>query len=381
MKYYVIAGEASGDLHGANLLTELLKRDSDARIRFWGGDRMAEVAARSGKGDDIVQVRHIRDLAYMGFVEVVSHLGTVLGNIRLCKQDIVKFNPDVAIYIDYPGFNLKIAEFAHKKGIKNLHYISPQVWAWKKGRLVPMRKNLDRLCYILPMERDFYAENYMPQAVYVGHPLLDEVARYREGKDSVRIGGDSERKIIALLPGSRKQELRRMLPMMVELAKRHAEYRFVVAGMKLIGKDFYEGLIPKESKNIEVLFDRTYDLLSEAHAAVVCSGTATLETALFGVPQVVCYRCNPLSAAIVKRFIDSKLKYISLVNLIADRRVVCELIQDDLTSGRLETEFESITVNDDARDRMKQEYDEVAALLGGAGASGRTADEAIELTK
>lgn len=379
MKYYIIAGEASGDLHGANLLKELLAKDSDAHIRYWGGDRMASVAMESGKGNDILQVRHIRDLAFMGIVEVVSHLGAVLGNIRFCKRDIMEYNPDVIVYIDYPSFNLKIAKFAHAQGFKNLHYISPQVWAWKRGRLRPMRRDLDRLCYILPMEQEFYKKNSMPQAVYVGHPLLDEVERYKTDRSGSANRGSVERKTIALLPGSRKQELGKMLPMMVRLAEVHKEYNFVVTGMSLIGDAYYRRFIPSESDNIEVVYDKTYDVLSEAYAAVVCSGTATLETALFGVPQVVCYQCNPLSAAIARRLIASRIKYISLVNLIADERIVSELIQDDFDFDRLESEFALITKDEANRQRIADGYDKVAGILGGAGASGRTADEVISI--
>lgn len=379
MKYYIIAGEASGDLHGGNLLRALLARQPQAEIRFWGGDHMA-AAAKDFPEAQVCQVRHIRDLAFMGFLEVVSHLSEVMGNIRMCKRDIEAFHPDVVVFIDYPGFNLKIAKFTHARGYKNVYYISPQIWAWKKGRIRPMRRDLDSLCYILPSEQSFYAENHFPQARHVGHPLLDEVARYRKREQMPVASSDDPRPLIALLPGSRKQELKRMMPLMMRLVARHPEYRFAVAGMRLLGEDFYRALIPAEVSNVEILFDRTYDLLASAHAAVVCSGTATLETALFRLPQVVCYQCNKLSAGIARLLVGSRIKYISLVNLIADRPVVCELIQGDYNPDRLEREFHAITVDSVVRESMQLEYDRVIELLGGPGASDRTAEEIIKIS-
>lgn len=357
----------------------LLAREPQAEIRFWGGDRMAQ-AAQEVPSAQVTQVRHIRDLAFMGFLEVVSHLSEVLGNIRMCKKDIEAFHPDVMVFIDYPGFNLKIAKYTHARGYRNVYYISPQIWAWKKGRIRPMRRDLDRLCYILPSERRFYAENSFPQACYVGHPLLDEVQRYRKCGQSP-LAFDDSRPLIALLPGSRKQELKRMIPLMMRLVERHPEYRFVVAGMRLLGEGFYRSFIPKDSANVEIVYDRTYDILASAHAAVVCSGTATLETALFRVPQVVCYQCNRLSAGIARLLVGSRIKYISLVNLIADRPVVSELIQGDYNPDRLEREFQAIAVDTSARKTMQQEYDRIIDILGGAGASSRTAEEIIKMTK
>ena len=368
MKYYVIAGEASGDLHGEYLMRALREQDPQADFRFWGGDRMAAVAG--------TPVRHIRDLAIMGFVEVVVHLGTVLGNISFCKKDIVQYNPDVVIGIDYPGFNLKIEKWAKQHGFKTVHYISPNLWAWKKGRIKGMRRSLDRLCYILPFVREFFAANNLPQAVYVGHPLLDEIAN----SEFQPVATDC--KIIALLPGSRRQELKNSLPLMAQLAKRHPEYRFVVAGMSLLGPDIYRRLMPADSP-VEVVFDNTYGLLASAHAAIVCSGTATLETALFNVPQVVCYRANPISIAIAKAVVSRRIKYISLVNLIADKPVVTELIQEDFNTERLEHEFSLVVDNgkNDNRNRMLIEYAQMRTLLGDGGASRRTADTIIKLIK
>ena len=374
MKYYIISGEASGDLHGSNLMRALLAREPQAQIRFWGGDRMGQVAADY---PSVVQVRHIRDLAYMGIVEVLSHLREIYGNIRFCKQDIMRFAPDVMVFIDYPGFNLKIAKFTHAHHIRNVYYISPQIWAWKKGRIRPMRRDLDRLCYILPSELDFYAKNNFPQAVYVGHPLLDEVERYRS--NNVGTGNKlptvvDGRRRIAFLPGSRKQELRRMLPLMVQLAKRHPEYHFTIAAMSLIGSDFYNTYLPTGCSNIDLLYDRTYDILDSSYAAVVCSGTATLETGLFRVPQVVCYQCNRLSAFIARILIGNSIKYISLVNLIADRPIVTELIQSDFNDAVLDDEFRKITADQSNRSRILQGYDRLIDILQGSGASQRTAD-------
>ncbi|MBR1784578.1 MAG: lipid-A-disaccharide synthase [Bacteroidales bacterium] len=369
MKYYIIAGEASGDLHGANLMRAIRECDADARFRFWGGDAMAAVA-----GDP---VKHIAELAIMGFVEVVGHLPAVLGNIAFCKRDIVQFAPDVVVGIDYPGFNLRIERWAHSHGYRTVHYISPNLWAWKKGRIKGMRSSLDALCCILPFERPFFAANNMPQAVYVGHPLLDAVADYKEAP--LPVGADG-RPIVALLPGSRRQELKKTLPLMATLAGRHPEFRFVVAGMSLVGEELYSRLAPN-TDNLCVLFDRTYDILSHSYAAVVCSGTATLEAALFDVPQVVCYRANPVSVAIARTVVSRRIRYISLVNLIADKPVVTELIQRDFSLNRLEREFALITEDGDNRARMLSQYADTRALLGGGGASFRAADIIINVAK
>lgn len=368
MKYYIIAGEASGDLHGSNLMRALYASDSEAEIRFWGGDAMQEVGG--------TMVRHIRDLAYMGFIEVAMHLPTVLNNMRFCKKDIMQYRPDAIIYIDYPGFNLKIAKFAHSKGFRNFHYISPQLWAWKKGRIKTMRRDLDALYYILPFEQRFYAENSFPQAQYVGHPLLDAVKRYESGRDPQPSANSQP--LIALLPGSRKQELRRMLPSMLQLAQAHPEYRFVVAGMTLLGKTFYDSLMAgRQYPNVEVRYDQTYDILSQSHAALVCSGTATLETALFGVPQVVCYRANALSVAIARHFIGKNIRYISLVNLIADKPIVTELIQNDFSESDLEKSLQEI-LDTDRRQQITDGYRQVRAILEQEGASQRTAQNIIQ---
>ena len=371
MKYYIIAGEASGDLHGSNLMQAIIARDPQAEIRYWGGDRMAAVEGNT------TMVKHIRELAIMGFVEVALNAKTVVNNLYFCKLDIMQFNPDAMVFIDYPGFNLKIAKYTREQGFRNYYYISPQVWAWKQGRLKAMRRDIYKLCYILPSERKFYSEVDFPQAIYVGHPLLDEVGRYRQRAAAQEVSSSEDsRPIVALLPGSRRQELRKTLPTMLRLARRHPEYQFVVAGMSLIGSDFYSQLIGNEVSNLSVVYDSTYDLLSRSFAAVVCSGTATLETALFRVPQVVCYRGNPITIGIAAFFIKAmgKLKYISLVNLIADEPIVLELIQNDVNDANIEAEFRNITVNADARNAMLEGYGRMIGILGNEGASQRTAD-------
>ncbi len=371
MKYYIIAGEASGDLHGANLMRALLRRDPSAEIRFWGGDDMASVGGTC--------VKHIRDLAFMGFLEVAAHLRTVLGNIALCKKDIEAFGPDAIIYIDYPGFNLKIAKWAHRKGYRNFHYISPQLWAWKKGRIKNMRRDLDALYYILPFEQKFYATNNMPQAHFVGHPLLDAVPQLSRKADTMT--APDERPIIALLPGSRRMELKNMLPIMLRIAAHHPEYRFVIGGMSLLGEQRYHPYLIRATSNVEIVYDQTYALLSQAHAALICSGTATLETALFDVPQVVCYAGNPLSYIIARAFVGKRIRYISLVNLIADKPILTELLQGGLNENRLENEFNLIAKDEAYRKKMLDGYDEVRSLLGGTGASDRTAEMIVKAIK
>lgn len=373
MRYYIIAGEASGDLYGANLIRALREEDPQAEFRFWGGDAMRREAGEP--------VRHIRDLAIMGFVEVVLNLRTVLGNISFCKNDILSWHPDAVIGIDYPGFNLKIEKWAHEHNIKAIHYISPQLWAWKKGRLKGMRRYLDRLCYILPFEQQFYAENNMPQAVYVGHPLIEVIGDFQKGtkdiKDPKGLKDTDSRPIIALLPGSRKQELKNSLPGMLQLAKNHPEYHFVVGGMSLLGKARYDRFIPADA-GITIVFDQTYQLLSQAYAAVVCSGTATLETGLFHVPQVVCYRGNAISIAIARALVGNRINHIALVDLIDDSNVVTELLQQDFNEKRLEAEFSLITVDSANREQMLEGYRRVEKKLGNAGASRRTARAIIE---
>jgi lipid-A-disaccharide synthase len=362
MRYYIIAGEASGDMHASNLMAELRKTDPGAEFRCWGGDLMQSAGG--------VLVKHYRDLAYMGFIEVAANIGTILRNMKFCKEDILSFKPDALILIDYPGFNLRIAEFAHKKGLKVIYYISPQVWAWKKSRVYGIRKNVDKMLVILPFEKDFYGK-YDYEVEFVGHPLLDVVAEFSEDIDTISYFKKNQltgKPIIALLPGSRQQEIRKMLLVMVSLAEKHPEYEFVIAGAPSVEPAFYKNLAGEPGPKI--LFGQTHELLRHSYAALVTSGTATLETALFGVPQVVCYKGSAVSFAIARRIVD--VKYISLVNLIMDREVVKELIQGDFNAMNLEKELNKILA-EKTRQNMISDYRLLKEKLGGTGASGRTA--------
>lgn len=362
MRYYIIAGEASGDLHASNLMGELRKTDPDAEFRCWGGDLMQAAGG--------VLVKHYRDLAYMGFLEVVMNLRTIMKNLSFCKEDIQQSKPDAVILIDYPGFNLRIAEFAHQKGLKVIYYISPQVWAWKKSRVYGIRKNVDKMLVILPFEKEFY-RRYDFEVAFTGHPLLDIV-----NKPSVYMDAEafqvahhlSDKPVIALLPGSRKQEISRMLPLMASLSGRFPAYQFVIAGAPSIEPSFYGQWTGQAGPAI--LFGQTHELLRHAHAALVTSGTATLETALFGIPQVVCYKGSSVSYAIARRIVD--VKYISLVNLVMDKQVVKELIQGDLNKENLEKEL-NIILEDKNRQKIISEYNLLRDKLGGEGASQRAA--------
>jgi lipid-A-disaccharide synthase len=365
MKVYVIAGEASGDLHGSNLMRAMLDQEPSVQFRFWGGDHMAQVAGEP--------VKHIRELAFMGFVEVVMNLRTILGNIRQCKMDIAEFQPDAIVLIDYPGFNLRIAEWAHAQGIKVLYYISPQIWAWKQNRVHKIKQVVDRMYCILPFEQEFYGK-FGVDVDFVGHPLIDAIENYRaEQFDLSRFLAESgldERPVIALLPGSRKQEISIKLPIMLEAADRFAgHYQIVVAGAPSLPLNFYTPLL--KGRKVVVVQNKTYDLLSTASAAMVTSGTATLETALFKVPEVVCYKGSTISYQIARRLI--KVPYISLVNLIMNREVVKELIQHECNADSISNEMQRILPGGAGRDIMLNEYDRLIETLGGSGASAKTA--------
>ena len=363
MKYYIIAGEASGDLHGANLIVSLKKKDPRAKIRAWGGNLMKKQGA--------TLVKHYRDLAFMGFVEVLLHLRTIFRNLRFCKRDIMRFKPDAIILIDYPGFNMKIAKFAHKHGIKVYYYISPQVWAWKKRRVHTIKEVVDKMLVILPFEKDFYDE-YRVDAHFVGHPLLDELSkvRYINKNNFVRQNKlNSKKEIIALLPGSRKQEVGRMLEVMLKVVGKFPEYQFVVGCAPSLPEEYYKSLIG--NANVQLVFNKTYQLLQVASAALVTSGTATLETALFYVPEVVCYKGNKISYLIAKNLI--KVKYISLVNLIMDKPVVKELIQNDLTPENVEAELKLLLTNHKVQRQLLDDYEDLRYKLGNAGASNNAA--------
>lgn len=329
MKYYIIAGEASGDLHGSNLMKALKEEDSNADFRIWGGDLMEAVGG--------TLIKHYRDLAFMGFIEVVKNLNTILNNFKICKSDVIKYQPDVLILIDYPGFNLRIAKWAKQQGIKVFYYISPQIWAWNSRRVHAIKKNIDKMFVILPFEKDFY-KKYDCDVEFVGHPLLDVVDK-REVNPNFRSENNlSEKPIIALLPGSRKQEITRMLNGMLSVIDDFPNYQFVIAGAPSISFDFYKKTIQHiDNQEIKIIQNQTYELLQHSVAALVTSGTATLETALFDVPQVVCYNGSPISYQIAKRLIN--VKYISLVNLIVDHEIVKELIQADFNSTNLKTEL------------------------------------------
>lgn len=362
MKYYIIAGEASGDLHGANLMKALLKQDVNAQFRFWGGDLMNKVSP--------TLVKHYRDLAFMGFLEVVMNLKTITKNLAFCKKDIENFNPDVIIFIDYPGFNLRIAKWAKQKGYKTDYYISPQIWAWKENRIHAIKRDVDKMYVILPFEKSFYEDKHHYHVEFVGHPLIDAIAdRTQVSEYEFRANhGLSNKPIIALLPGSRKQEIRKMLAVMLSVVKDFEEYQFVIAGAPSQDYEFYSNFIKKE--NVSFVDNMTYDLLSVSTAALVTSGTATLETALFKVPEVVCYKGSWMSYQIAKRVIN--LEYISLVNLIMDKPVVTELIQDDFNTIRLKKELQTI-LQPEKREQLFMGYFELEKKLGGKGASEKTA--------
>jgi lipid-A-disaccharide synthase len=359
MKLYIIAGEASGDLHGSNLLKALKAQQPDVQCRVWGGDLM-----QSAGGE---LVKHYRDLAFMGFLEVLKNLRTILRNIAFCKKDILDFRPDALVLIDYPGFNLRIAKWAKQQGIKVIYYISPQIWAWHSSRVHDIRRDVDKILVILPFEVDFY-KKYDVEVEFVGHPLLDAVGTNNEQQPAPKPRGTTNN-LVALLPGSRRQEVQRILPRMLEVTTDFPDYEFAVAGASSLPAEFYQPFLEKHP-NVKLLQGQTYDLLRQAKAALVKSGTSTLETALFDVPQVVCYTGSPVSYHIAKRLVN--VKYISLVNLIMDRPLVTELIQDELNRKNLKSALADILDFEKAAD-LKAGYAELRQRLGDGGASDRAA--------
>lgn len=366
MKYYIIAGEASGDLHGSKLMEALKEKDDKAQIRFWGGELMQQMGG--------VLVKHYKMLAFMGFWEVVTHLGTILKNIKFCKKDITDFQPDVIIYIDYPGFNLRIAKWAKQKGFKNHFYISPQVWAWKENRVHQMKKDLDALYVILPFEKDFFENKHQFKVEFVGHPLLDTLNQRNKSTDFLKQNQLSDKNnLIALLPGSRKQEIKKMLPVFLKVSKLFPKFQFVLAGAPGIDTEWYQKFFGGE--NVKIIQNKTHDLLLHARAALVSSGTATLETGLLNVPQVVCYRSSFLTYWIAKWLV--KLKFISLVNLILDREVVKELIQGAFNVKEVEHHLK-YALSDIGQKKLKEDYKELRGILGAGGASKKTAQLIIE---
>jgi lipid-A-disaccharide synthase len=365
MKYYIIAGEASGDLHGSNLMKALYKEDKNADIRFWGGDLMKSVGG--------TLVSHYKERAFMGFFEVLMNLKKALIFIKFCKKDIEQFNPDVVVFIDNSGFNLRIAKWVKEKGFRTNYYISPQVWASRVSRVKKIKRDVDKMFVILPFEKDFY-KKYEYEVEFVGHPLIDGIAGRKQVSEVAfkKEYNLNDKPIIALLPGSRKQEITKMLFVMLSLIDDFSEYQFVVAGAPSQDFIFYQKIIG--AKKVNFINNKTYDLLSISYAAIVASGTATLETALFKVPQVVCYKGGNVSYQIAKRIIT--LKFISLVNLIMDKEVVRELIQNDFNKRNLKKELTKILDNHH-REKLFLEYFELEKKLGGKGASSKVAKQIV----
>jgi lipid-A-disaccharide synthase len=385
MKYYIISGEASGDLHGSNLVKQLFAIDDSAEIRCWGGELMQLAGA--------TLVKHYRELAFMGFAEVIKNLPAILRNIRFCKQDILAYGPDVLVLIDYPGFNLRIAEWAKQKGFRVIYYISPQVWAWKENRVKKMKQCIDKMLCILPFEKEYYRNKWNWDVEYVGHPLVEvveefEIRSQESGIWGLELSGNDSKslnqthsslqtansRLIALLPGSRKQEIAKKLPIMLNAAKSFPDYHFVVAKAPGLDDSFY---IPFLSayQNVSTVRDQTYELLSKAKAALVTSGTATLETALFGVPEVVCYKGGNISYQIARRLI--KIKYISLVNLIMDKEIVKELIQHELTTTNLIAELRLLLSDETKRKQLQKDYSALKELLSAGGHASEQAAKSI----
>jgi len=357
MKYYIIAGEASGDLHGANLIKALCELDSSADVRAWGGDLM------TAAGADVV--KHYRDLAFMGFLEVVKNLRTIKKNFDFCKKDILEFNPDTVIFVDYPGFNLRMAKWAKEHKFRTQYYISPTIWAWNTGRVHKVKAYVDQMFTILPFENKFY-EKYDYPAQFVGHPLLDAV----DQSNFKNISKAKGKKTVALLPGSRKQELDKILPVIAEIVKQSPQYHFMLAAVHWLDASIYEAHFGKDLANLQIETSKTYDVLASADLGIITSGTATLETALFNVPQVVIYKTSFITYTIAKNF--AKVKHISLPNLILEEGLVDELIQDDCTADKIIESLQALEDPDRAA-VIKDGYERLHAKLGDVGASQRVA--------
>ena len=374
MKYYIIAGEASGDLHGSNLIKELKKKDAEADIRCWGGDKMQAAGGHV--------VKHIKDLAFMGFFEVVKHLGTILKNISFCKQDILAYKPDVVILIDYPGFNFRLFKFLKQQHFRIYYYISPQLWAWKTSRVYKVKDYVNHMFVIFPFEKEFYWR-YGVHVDFVGHPLLDELKFTEDanGLTTPQFEGQqtssTQQKVIAILPGSRRQEIAYLLPEYLKVIDEFPEYKFVVTGMSTIGADFYNRIIG--NARCEIVYDQTYAVLEKSSAALVTSGTATLETALHNVPEVISYKGSWISYFIARALIKN-IRFICIVNLICDQRIVEELIQAEVNKDRLVLELHKI-LSLEGRKQMLTGYDFLRTKLGNSGASARAAELMIKYSK
>ncbi len=374
MKYYIIAGEASGDLHGSNLMKGILKADPEAKFRFWGGDKMAEVGGRENLA------KHYKQTSFFGVSEVLRNLRTIFSQLSECKRDLMTFQPDVLISIDYPGFNFKMAKFAHSQGIRTFYYISPKVWAWKERRVERIRKYVDKLFIIFPFEVEYFKGKGI-EAIYEGNPLVDSIAQrlrtIAPREEFLAENGLDSRPLVALLAGSRKSEIQRNMGFMVALSNVHPEWQFAVAGVSWIDEELYKVAI--EGSSVKILTDKTYELLKYADAAVVCSGTATLETALIGTPEVVCYRMDEFSYRVARAFV--KIGFISLVNIIMGREVVRELIQHDMTVENASEELQAIMEGGSKHSKMMADYASLGAIVGGEGASDRFAARMVELLK
>ena len=361
MKYYIIAGEASGDLHGSNLIKELKKLDRNASFRCWGGDLMNEQTNNL--------VRHHKDYSYMGFLEVFLNLYSIIKNISFCKSDILNYNPDIIIYIDFPGFNLRIAEWAKTHGFKNHYYISPQIWAWKESRIKLIKKVVDKMYVILPFEKEFYKERHKLDVSFVGHPLLDEIYKANNLKDSELEEKIVKEKTILLLPGSRDQEIKKLLPIMLSVVSEFKDYKFIVGAAPSQKLSVYQNYV--KERNVEIVQNKTYGLLKNCTAAIVTSGTATLETALFKVPQIVCYK-STWTTYLIGKILIKNLNYISLVNLIPNKLIVKELVQNACSKKNLIKEL-NIILEKEERVKIISNYNKLEDSLGGRGASYKTA--------
>ena len=364
MKYYIIAGEASGDIYGSKLIDEIFSIDKKAEIRFWGGDNMIKSGGYN--------VKHIRELAFMGFYEVLKNITTIIRNINFCKNDIKEFNPDKIIYIDYPGFNLKICKWAKNNGYKNFFYISPQIWAWKENRIKTIKNNIDKLFVIFPFEKEYYREKHNMEVEFYGHPLIEKIDNFNSKKDFLEKNNiTKEKEIITLLPGSRSQEINSMLPIFLTLKKHYLNFEFIVAGVKNVNESVYQ---PALDLNVKVIYNQTYNLLSHSKIAIVTSGTASLECALFNVPQIVCYKTSSISYFIGKSFVN--ISFISLVNIILKKGIVKELVQGELTEKNLVNELSNILSNNRISDLLN-EYSKIYSMLSIEGTSKKIATSII----